>query len=80
MKYVESLHYILGVKCGEVDELIRQIGKRNYNILLKKGYIVQGILDPEVWKITEKGLGFCRSLLNRSWLQKLIDNIIFRFL
>ena len=80
MKYKDSLYLIWSVKYGDTDKLLRRIGNKNFSAIKRKGYIVCGVIHPEVWKISEKGKEFCNALFNCSWVRRIIDNILIKIL
>lgn len=76
MNYKRALYYIWSVKFGDTEDLKRRVGNENYSAIKKRGYIVQGVVHPEVWRISEEGKQFCNALFLRSKLRRLLDSFL----
>jgi hypothetical protein len=72
----ESVRIIGDIRFGNTKDLLNYIGPKYLDYLVRKGFIYQGKLHPEVWKITEAGLFRYRSI--KSKFPRFIAKLIWR--
>lgn len=73
----KAIERIRILKYGDTNSLINQIGKKNFDDLLRYGLIRQGKQFPDVWRITEKGKIRSSALLSK--VAKIIAILLLKF-
>jgi len=76
LKRIESIVVVGKEKSGDVGELRKRIGEKNFDYLIKKELIYQGKYYPNLWRITDKGKKRSSALKNK-W-SRMIATIFWR--